>query len=179
MKILKYANYKPNINQFMTEWPIRSNKWKYSHNAQQRCSLRRCFRPYRRCSQCCFCYIGDVSHEPCSIQRLLLQTLVLLSNCWCGPFQSSITFQNWMEQYQKLIPMSSISGAIRSVTPTSNKHMMSNKQAVAIIVHRARCGRSSWSITYIWWNSFRNLSGFFLQFYTDTVYTSRTYVEKK
>ena len=44
-------------------------------------------------------------------------------------------------------PISSISGAILNVIPTNSKHMINNKQAVAIIVHRARCGRSSGSIT--------------------------------
>lgn len=45
--------------------------------------------------------------------------------------------------------MSSISGAIRKVMPTSNRHMISSKQAVAIIVQRARCDRSSGSITCV------------------------------
>ena len=45
------------------------------------------------------------------------------------------------------LPMSSIIGAIRNVTPTNNRHINSNKNAVAIIVHRARCGKSSGSIT--------------------------------
>ena len=42
-------------------------------------------------------------------------------------------------------PMSSIIGAIRSVTPTRSKDMASRRQAVATIVHRARGGSSSGS----------------------------------
>lgn len=45
------------------------------------------------------------------------------------------------------LPISSINGAIRNVTPTSSKHMINSRQAVAMIVHLARCGRSSGSIT--------------------------------
>lgn len=41
------------------------------------------------------------------------------------------------------IPISSMSGAIRSVTPTSNRHIISSRQAVATIVNFARCGSSS------------------------------------
>ena len=40
-------------------------------------------------------------------------------------------------------PMSSISGAIRRVTPTSNRHIISSRHAVAIIVNFARWGSSS------------------------------------
>jgi len=38
----------------------------------------------------------------------------------------------------KDLPISSIIGAIRNVTPINMRHMSSNKQAVAIIVQRAR-----------------------------------------
>jgi hypothetical protein len=51
------------------------------------------------------------------------------------------------QKYKFNLPISSIIGAIRSVTPTSNRHMISNKKAVAIIVHLARCGKSSGSMT--------------------------------
>lgn len=43
------------------------------------------------------------------------------------------------------LPMSSIIGAIRSVTPTKSRDMASRRQAVATIVHRARGGSSSGS----------------------------------
>lgn len=45
------------------------------------------------------------------------------------------------------LPISSINGAIRSVTPTKSKHITSNRHAVAMIVQRARCDKSSGSIT--------------------------------
>lgn len=45
-------------------------------------------------------------------------------------------------------PISSIIGAMRNVMPTNMRHMSNSKHAVAIIVQRARCGKSSGSITY-------------------------------
>lgn len=45
------------------------------------------------------------------------------------------------------LPISSIKGAIRNVTPTSSKHITSRIHAVAMIVHLARRGKSSGSIT--------------------------------
>lgn len=51
------------------------------------------------------------------------------------------------------LPMSSINGAIRKVTPTSNRHIKSSRQAVAIIVHLARCDKSFGSITYGPWRN--------------------------
>lgn len=41
------------------------------------------------------------------------------------------------------LPISSISGAILNVIPTSNRHINSNRQAVATIVHFALGGNSS------------------------------------
>lgn len=46
-------------------------------------------------------------------------------------------------------PISSMIGAIRNVIPTNMRHMSNNRHAVAIIVQRARCGKSSGSITFI------------------------------
>lgn len=45
------------------------------------------------------------------------------------------------------LPISSINGAIRNVTPTKSKHINKSRHAVAMIVHRARCDISSGSIT--------------------------------
>lgn len=45
------------------------------------------------------------------------------------------------------LPISSINGAIRNVTPTKSKHINNSRHAVAMIVHRARCDISSGSIT--------------------------------
>lgn len=46
------------------------------------------------------------------------------------------------------LPMSSIKGAIRNVTPTKSKHINKSRQAVAIIVQRALFDMSSLSITW-------------------------------
>lgn len=40
-------------------------------------------------------------------------------------------------------PSSSMTGAMRNVTPTSSMQVTSNRPAVMMIVHLARCGRSS------------------------------------
>lgn len=45
------------------------------------------------------------------------------------------------------LPISSIMGAIRSVTPINMRHISNRRQAVAMIVQRARCERSWGSIT--------------------------------
>lgn len=52
--------------------------------------------------------------------------------------------------------MSSIRGAILNVIPTKNKHITSNKNAVAIMVHLAFSGSSSESSTYVNINYFIN-----------------------
>lgn len=46
------------------------------------------------------------------------------------------------------LPISSINGAIRNVTPTKSKHINNSRHAVAMIVHLARCDISSGSITF-------------------------------
>lgn len=46
------------------------------------------------------------------------------------------------------LPISSINGAIRNVTPTKSKHINNSRHAVAMIVHLARCDISSGSITW-------------------------------
>lgn len=80
-------------------------------------------------------------------------------SCWSRSFswRTGIELDTYLIEFEPFdlicinpcLPMSSMSGAIRSVTPTRSKHMISSRHAVAIIVHLARCGKSSESTTCI------------------------------
>lgn len=71
------------------------------------------------------------------------------------------------------LPISSINGAIRRVIPTSSKHMINKRQAVAIIVQRARSGRSSGSMTCIILNYYNNLFFYLEEGFTLTLWSSK------
>lgn len=71
--------------------------------------------------------------------------------CWYHPEKENSKKQKHAELIICIrldLPMSSINGAIRNVTPTKSKHINNSRHAVAMIVHLARWDISSGSITW-------------------------------
>lgn len=90
--------------------------------------------------------------EPSSIGILIFRFLVELK--WEVLLDH---FSNEKRRNERALPISSIRGAILKVIPTKNRHITNNNTAVNMIVHLARSGKSSDSMT-CWEKKFLNQS---------------------